>query len=66
MAGGVQADDVEGVALVAFLAADAQALPLADRVMDDAVVAAHDAAVDMDDVAGFYGAGAELLHHLGV
>jgi hypothetical protein len=66
VAGGVQADDVQGVALVALLAADAKAFPLADRVVDDAVMTAHHAAVDMDDVAGFYGAGAELFHHLGV
>ena len=59
--GRVEMDDVERLA-----DGDADAAPLADRVVDDAVVAAEHAAVDVDDVAGLAGAGLEPLDDVGV
>ena len=50
--GRVERDDIER-----FGRGDAEAAALADRVMEDAVVAAKHAPVDMHDVAGLGGAG---------
>ena len=58
---GVETDDVERLA-----DGEAQALPLADRVMDDALVAAEHAAVDMDDLAALHGAGLQALDDVAV
>ena len=45
---------------------DAEAAPLADGEMDDAVMRAEHAAVEIDDVAGLGGPGPQALDHLGV
>ena len=57
----VERDDIERLA-----GGDAEAAALADGVMQDAVVAAEHAAVDMDDVAGLGGAGHQPLDHRAV
>ena len=58
---GVEADDIERLA-----DGQAEALPLADRVVDDALVAAEHAAVEMDDLAALHGARLETLDHVAV
>src|ERR1700738_2940288 len=45
---------------------DAEAAPLPDGEVNDAVVAAEHAAVKIDDVAGRGGAGPQALDHVGV
>ena len=45
---------------------DAEAPPLADGEMDDAVMAAEHAAVEIDDVAGIGRARHQLLDHVGI
>ncbi len=48
--GGVHCDDIERLIVFDMPAADPQAFALADRVMDDALVAAHDPAIEVDDL----------------
>ena len=60
-AGRVEMDHIERLA-----DRDADAAALADRVVDDALVAAEHAPVDMDDVARLAGAGLQPLDHLGI
>ncbi len=57
----IEADDVQRLG-----AGDLQAFALTDRVVDDAVVAAELAAVDMHDVAGLQRAGLQALDDAGV
>ena len=65
--GGVEPHDEERLAACArHGGAEAEAAPLADRVMNDAGVAAQHAAVDMDDLAGHHRAGREALDDIGV
>ena len=59
-----QGDDVERFVVFADAAADAQPFTLADGVMDDAVMLANDASVDMDDVAGVFGLRAYFFDYL--
>jgi hypothetical protein len=42
---------------------DADATTLADRIMDDALMVAHDTAIDMDDLAGLGSAGPQPFDH---
>src|ERR687892_485289 len=56
---GVELEDVERL-----LGGNADPLPLADGVIDDAVVPPEHPAVDMDDVAGLSGSGTQTLDHL--
>ena len=58
---GLEADDIERLA-----GGEAEALPLADRVVDDALVAAEHAAVEMDDLAALHGARLEPLDDVAV
>ena len=58
---GVEVHDVERLA-----GGDADAAPLADRVAQDAVMAAEHAAVDMDDVAGRGGVRLQLGDDVGI
>jgi len=60
-AGGIQVHDVERLA-----GGDADTAALADGVVDDALVAAKHAAVDVHDVAGLGGAGLQALDDLGI
>ena len=57
----IERDDIERLR-----GGDAEAAALADRVVEDAGVAAEHAAVDMDDVAGLGGARQQPLDHLAV
>jgi hypothetical protein len=57
----VQPHDIERVA-----AAEAETAALADRVVDDALMAAENGAGEVDDVAGLRGARAQLLDHRGI
>ncbi len=57
----VEVDDVERLA-----DGNADAATLTDRVVDDAVVAAEHAPVDVDDVAGLGGTGLQPLDEVGV
>ncbi len=59
--GRIEMDDIERLA-----EGDADAAALADGEVDDAVVAAEHAAVDVDDVAGLGGARLELADHVGI
>src|SRR5262249_5122298 len=54
----LEAHDVERLC-----AGKAEALALAHREMDDAVVATEDAAFEVDDLAGLCGLGPQFLHH---
>src|SRR4051812_23950112 len=45
---------------------DAKPAPLADGVMDDALMAPEHAALEVDDIAGLGGAWPQPLDHLGV
>src|SRR3546814_7909764 len=58
----LQAHDEQRLAF----AADAKAAALADGVVDDALVAAQHAAVEVHDLAGIGRARTQLLHHRGI
>ena len=63
---GVDAQDVERVVVIVVTAADAETFALADGEMDDAVMLAEDAAIDVDDLAGLLGFGANFFDDLRV
>ena len=59
--GRIEADDIKWLRR-----GDAEAAPLADRVMNDASMTAQHPSVDMDDVAGNRSPGQEPLDHVAV
>src|SRR3546814_12293599 len=55
---GIEPHDVKRLGL----SADLDPAPLPDRIMDEPLLRAEQAAVDMDDIAPIIGFGAQLLH----